>query len=581
MERILKKLKIDPEENIYLIREQLENKQLEYIDKLDRLQYNSDVIEMKQQIEQQLKLELQEIEEALKSVSMIIRMISTGISTTKVENKDKPKEAESSIKLEQLKTTGEQGNSDPKRVTLDLGNSGQVETSVPHPEADALCDEADKYLMGNGVEKDYDKAFKLYHRADQLGSLRGKSELGHMYLAGWGVPKDYGKAYELSEKAANSGVACGQCNLGVLYEYGLGVPKDVAIAVNWYRKAADQGSARGLCNLGYLYERGRGVPEDEEKAQELYQKAADQGYMSGHFDVSEMFDIKARKAIDVGAIRIMGSLEPNTGIDLDEVAENPYIKEHFDLSRGYRKVVSYTNFYYLECYTHPTENQDSRKMLLSKETINYILRKYPSDEYEIAQAENLSIKRLFEFYRAKFEKMDTIGIYRFFKRFHNVTQCEEIFKKISKNSNIEDYIMVKRITEEENDPIAYKYLGDRYYYGLGTERNFKEALRCYKRATTDDNQDEIAEMLRKVDDAITNEMIYQQAMRMLETSSFQNAIVSLEELAEKDYADAQFEMGKLYMNGYRLPNDKWKARTYLNKAMENGHPEAKEYLEKL
>ncbi len=575
MERILKKLNINPDEDIYSIKEQLEYKQLEYLDKMNRLQYNPGDIERKEELEKQIKLDLQDIEEAIKTVSTTIRMISTGISLTKVGDKDKPKETEASIELEKLKANGGHGDSSSKIAT---------ETYTPNPEAEALCDEADRYLMGIGVEVNYDKAFDIYRLADQLGSLRGKAELGHMYLSGWGVAKDYEKAYELSEKAAKSGVACGQCNLGVIYEYGLGVPKDIDLAVKWYTKAADQGSARGLCNLGYLYERGRGVPEDVEKAEELYQKAVNQGYMSGHFNVPDMFEFRERKLKENGAsLRNNGSLALNMELNLyKELEANLYFKEHMDMSLRWIFAYSTPNeFRYLRCYTRATENQESKLVLIPLEVVYHLLRKYPSEEFETIYAEDLAVRRLYEFYRAMFEKMDFLGIYRFFKRFHNISQCKEIFKKLSTNNSIEDFILLRRIAEEENDTIAYKYLGDCYYYRLGTEKNYKEAFRCYKRATAYDNQEEIVEMLKKVEEAITNEMIFQEAMRMLETSSFQNAITTLEGLADKGFAEAQFEIGKMYLNGYRLPNDKWRADTYLNKAMLNGHPEAKQYLEKL
>ena len=62
-----------------------------------------------------------------------------------------------------------------------------------------------------------------------------------MYKNGNGVKKDYAKAFELFSKAAAGGDINALYNLGRCYENGWGVKIDLAKAQEWYRKAAEKG----------------------------------------------------------------------------------------------------------------------------------------------------------------------------------------------------------------------------------------------------------------------------------------------------------------------------------------------------
>ena len=145
------------------------------------------------------------------------------------------------------------------------------------------------YYNGNGVEKDLEKALEYYSEAADAGVARAQNNLGVMYDNGEGVNKNKVKAAELYRLAANKGDANAQCNLGYMYEDGVGVPQDFAQAVEWYRKAAEQGDARGQCNLGVMYETGKGVEQDYQEAMEWYKKAAAQDDARGLSRLADMY----------------------------------------------------------------------------------------------------------------------------------------------------------------------------------------------------------------------------------------------------------------------------------------------------
>ena len=145
------------------------------------------------------------------------------------------------------------------------------------------------YYNGNGVEKDLEKALEYNSEAADAGVARAQNNLGLMYDDGEGVNKNKVKAAELYRLAANKGDANAQCNLGFMYEDGVGVPQDFAQAVEWYRKAAEQGLARGQCNLGFMYENGKGVEQDYQEAMAWYKKAASQDHSRALSCVADMY----------------------------------------------------------------------------------------------------------------------------------------------------------------------------------------------------------------------------------------------------------------------------------------------------
>lgn len=87
-------------------------------------------------------------------------------------------------------------------------------------------------------------------------------------------------------QAAGTGNAQAQFELARAYEDGKGVTQDDARAVEWFRKSAEQGNAQAQNSLGVMYALGRGVPRDREEAVRWYKKAAKQGFTDGIYNVA-------------------------------------------------------------------------------------------------------------------------------------------------------------------------------------------------------------------------------------------------------------------------------------------------------
>ena len=71
-----------------------------------------------------------------------------------------------------------------------------------------------------------------------------ENNIGDMYFHGEGVEKNYNEAFKWFRKSAEQGNAIGQYNLGRMYNNGEGVKQDKKEAIKWFRKSAEQGNEK-------------------------------------------------------------------------------------------------------------------------------------------------------------------------------------------------------------------------------------------------------------------------------------------------------------------------------------------------
>lgn len=98
------------------------------------------------------------------------------------------------------------------------------------------------YLMGRGVERDYDQALYLFNKA--LGSSEGFAEsfLGQMHSRGLGVEKDMNLACSYFRDSAFAGNPHGQYGHGICLQAN----GEAERSLKWIRKAAEQGLDRAV-----------------------------------------------------------------------------------------------------------------------------------------------------------------------------------------------------------------------------------------------------------------------------------------------------------------------------------------------
>ncbi|CAG8819737.1 5722_t:CDS:2, partial [Gigaspora margarita] len=138
----------------------------------------------------------------------------------------------------------------------------------------ALC-----YEFGNGVTKDFKKAFNIFLELSnsQSHNTEVKDCLAKYYFVSWGMKKDINKSYELYlelSKTESDQQYSAKLMLAKFYLHGWGVVKrNQKKAFELFSellksKLYEQNSAKYL--LASCYENGEGVTKDVNKACQLY-----------------------------------------------------------------------------------------------------------------------------------------------------------------------------------------------------------------------------------------------------------------------------------------------------------------------
>lgn len=125
------------------------------------------------------------------------------------------------------------------------------------------------------------KQYKLAVQECEKESLSGNSHaqelLGFMYYSGDGVKRDYAKAFSYFQKSANQGNSRALFALGGMYFAGDGVKQDYKQALILFKQAAERGDTDALVYIGVIYRSGYGVEVDNKIARQYLQRAADLG----------------------------------------------------------------------------------------------------------------------------------------------------------------------------------------------------------------------------------------------------------------------------------------------------------------
>ncbi|HHT08532.1 MAG TPA: sel1 repeat family protein [Clostridiales bacterium] len=141
--------------------------------------------------------------------------------------------------------------------------------------AEEIYTEGMKYLKGDGVDKDLNKAFLLLKQAAEMDYAPAQYETALCYQFGDGVEKDEEQALAWLQKAAHQNYDKAVFWMGRVHFYGwLGFDFDVKTAREYYEKAAELGNVEASIQLGFMYETGQSVERNYDKAREYYEKAA-------------------------------------------------------------------------------------------------------------------------------------------------------------------------------------------------------------------------------------------------------------------------------------------------------------------
>jgi TPR repeat protein len=114
---------------------------------------------------------------------------------------------------------------------------------------------------------------------------------GDKYLLGQGYDRDYAAAYSRYQIAASCNLPESSLMLGFMHENGLGRERDITVAIGFYRSAAQLGNGDAMVRLGKLYEKGEAVRENREAAEEYYRAAAGLGHAEGLYRLGRIREV--------------------------------------------------------------------------------------------------------------------------------------------------------------------------------------------------------------------------------------------------------------------------------------------------
>ena len=152
-------------------------------------------------------------------------------------------------------------------------NYFKIASDSGHPSATYLM--AKMYYknnIGTGSNDDLEKAFNLYNKAKELGSIASVNSIGIFYLNGlYPVKKDFNKALECFNKAASYDYVYAYNNLGLIYEG----KKDFNKALEYFIKSANLGESWACNKVAEYYRLGLGTDKDLSKSFKYYNKGLD------------------------------------------------------------------------------------------------------------------------------------------------------------------------------------------------------------------------------------------------------------------------------------------------------------------
>ena len=157
-----------------------------------------------------------------------------------------------------------------------------LETLAENGDSDACIMLGDAFKDGTGVRQDPQEAIQWYEKAVERGEPFGNECIGMMYYAGDGIPKDYKKAFSYFTGNEGRKSFCTLYALGEMYRCGLYVGQDERKACACYLKivnsdepytALDDYYWRACYRLGRAFRDGRGTEKNLDSAAQLLSTA--------------------------------------------------------------------------------------------------------------------------------------------------------------------------------------------------------------------------------------------------------------------------------------------------------------------
>lgn len=387
---------------------------------------------------------------------------------------------------------------------------------------------------GLGVEQDYSHAAKWYEKSN-LSYAR--YALGTLYFDGKGVDQDYEKALALYRTVENNGFASLKC--GIMYEKGLGCDADQERAKQYYEIAfsqfikAEELQADDMMEyqIGRMLYKGEGCEANLEQAIEYLELAAEKKNIHAEYLVCKIYiqhemDEKIPESIE----RLTKLAEERKHINAQYALGSLYLdqeKKYFDLEKG---------IYYM-----------GKAADQGNEYAQYKLGRLYTDP----RSEVYDIKKGVSYLEKACEQGNEYAQYWLGKLYVNPElEIYDLEKGIS---------YLKQACEQGNEAAQYS-LGRLYIDPKLEIYDPKIGIKYLEQALEQGN--EYAKFL------LGCEYLKEENR---ETYDPERGIRYIKELAEKGVSQAQVKLGCELLKGKNIKRNVAEARTWLEKASEQGN----------
>ncbi|GAA0179701.1 ubiquitin-protein ligase [Lithospermum erythrorhizon] len=288
------------------------------------------------------------------------------------------------------------------------------------------------YYFGlRGIRRDHSKALSWFLKAVEKGEAKSMELLGELYARGAGVERNYTKALEWLTLASKQQHYSAYNGMGYLYAKGYGVDqKNFTKAKEYFEKAADNEEAGGFYNLGVMYLKALGVKRDIKLASKYFIMAANVGQPKAFYQLAKMFQtgVGLKKNIPMATALFKLVAERGPWSALSRWALESYLKG--DIGKAFLLY--------------------SRMAELG---------------YEVAQS---NAAWILDHYGSLGVCIGESGV------------CSDVERHQRSHS------LWWKASEQGNEHAAL-LIGDAYYYGRGTERDFDRAAEAYLHAKSQSN----------------------------------------------------------------------------------------------
>ena len=424
------------------------------------------------------------------------------------------------------------GNSVERLTGPAVGAHGHRSANTPrttHPQTTAkeLLQQADKYRLGSGIDRDEAKAAQLYRKAAEMGNAEAQTRFAEAQFDGRGVARDPAGSRAWLEKAARQGYARAECELGVTLKDGLDIAQDLPNGLRYLQSAARLGDAYAEDYLGRFAESGLISDPSPSEAYMHYLKASEMGSAWGTYNVARMH-------------------EHGIGVD----------KSPTEALRWYMKVASIGDSELLGQWS------DLRSEAGAVAGANFRI----GDMYSGGNGVPKDTREAERWYKRGVDMESAAARAGWLMAHVDLANAYLQSKGVSLDYGEAMYWMRK--AAEHGYRQGQVNLGSMYRDAEGTSQNYGEAMHWYRNAA-DQGSAEAEWMIGG---------LYFHGWGV--TRDFTEAATWFRKAAEGGVPVAQWDLGMMYYQGYGVSKDLAAARTWLQKAAARGYAPAKDMLAK-